>query len=961
MKNNYLFKSVFILTFLLATLLFYQCEIDFFTDQDNSSGAYGTIIGTVSDLQANPLADVKVNIGNLETYSNQDGSFSISDIPIGDKLVVSFELADYSPTQKIADIEDGKSTFLSAAMGKWDVLATIDVTQANKVSFQNASVDLPANGVVDKNGQLVSGNITVKASYFDPMSDTYGEVFPGEFEGLDASGNSTSIESFGFINVELFQGNNELDLAPGEVSEIIIPLPAALLANAPATIPLWYFDEVLGTWVEEGTATKQNGEYIGTVSHFTAWNCDQPINSSTIRGKVTCEDGTPIEGARVIAKGVDYSASRRVETESDGSYEVAVKADASVDIYALVISAFGTVIAQSQTVRTSTPGGEQTKTIEDLIIKCDTTTVSYSRLYDLTTDFPYSYDYGRAIAVGESGWIVSYDWVNDVWVRKDAGTVEAFYGIDCPAWNSLWAVGSNGTVRFSDDIGENWTPILIGTDADLFDIEFYNAYYGWIVGSTGKIFRTIDAGANWTPESSGTVQTLYDGAFVSKNEGWVCGTSNGTFGTILHTIDGGVSWQSQTSNTFENLRGIEFIDSSRGWAVGENGAIVMTQDGGQTWTPQTSGTLEDLNGIDFANQKYGTIVGNNGIYLQSNDGGSSWTSSVQVPANNLEAVDYRSRHAWGIVVGDDNIFDINGGTQDFTQGWVLQSNEPEKLRDIEAVSETEAWTVGDNGILLKTTDAGNTWIPSNFNGTESLYTIEMVGDNIWVGGNNNNLYKSEDRGLTWVSQLTFTSGYRINKIQFIDALNGYYKMYDTNYGYDYTDIYKTINGGQTWNKISKPSTYISDMYFIDQNTGWACGPNEISETSDGGISWQTVSLDFEGNNYSDGGNISVFNNDLIWLTSGSNLYHAEKGKPWYGKFIDFNDGYTLQSLEFTDAQTGWAIDVFISGDIVKTINGGKTWYTQRSGHFESLDMVNNNVGWIVGKNGEILYTTTGGE
>ena len=46
-------------------------------------------------------------------------------------------------------------------------------------------------------------------------------------------------------------------------------------AAAPATISLWYFDETKGIWKEEGTATKQSTNYIGTVSHFSFWNAGE--------------------------------------------------------------------------------------------------------------------------------------------------------------------------------------------------------------------------------------------------------------------------------------------------------------------------------------------------------------------------------------------------------------------------------------------------------------------------------------------------------------------------------------------------------------------------------------------------------------------------------------------------------------------------------------------------------------
>jgi hypothetical protein len=49
--------------------------------------------------------------------------------------------------------------------------------------------------------------------------------------------------------------------------------------TAPDTIKLWYFDEEVGYWKEDGEAVKVGNKYIGEVTHFTWWNCDVPFDS----------------------------------------------------------------------------------------------------------------------------------------------------------------------------------------------------------------------------------------------------------------------------------------------------------------------------------------------------------------------------------------------------------------------------------------------------------------------------------------------------------------------------------------------------------------------------------------------------------------------------------------------------------------------------------------------------------
>jgi ABC-type sulfate transport system permease subunit len=107
---------------------------------------------------------------------------------------------------------------------------------------------------------------------------------PGNLTGITINNEQKILQTYGMIAVEMEGSSGEaLNIAGSKQATISFPIPSAMLANAPATIPLWHFDETIGVWKEEGTATKQGNAYVGVVTHFSFWNCDVPAILSTLR------------------------------------------------------------------------------------------------------------------------------------------------------------------------------------------------------------------------------------------------------------------------------------------------------------------------------------------------------------------------------------------------------------------------------------------------------------------------------------------------------------------------------------------------------------------------------------------------------------------------------------------------------------------------------------------------------
>ena len=114
---------------------------------------------------------------------------------------------------------------------------------------------LPGNALVTYDGEAYTGQAVVSVAALDPSEDP--TVMPGDFRSWDAeSQTSAPIESYGAINVALETDNGApLQLDGVDLAKLSIPLAQRQNPqDAPPTIPLYYWSEEQGYWVDEGEA-----------------------------------------------------------------------------------------------------------------------------------------------------------------------------------------------------------------------------------------------------------------------------------------------------------------------------------------------------------------------------------------------------------------------------------------------------------------------------------------------------------------------------------------------------------------------------------------------------------------------------------------------------------------------------------------------------------------------------------
>lgn len=254
---------------------------------------------------------------------------------------------------------------------------------------------------------------------------------------------------------------------------------------------------------------------------------------------------------------------------------------------------------------------------------------------------------------------------------------------------------------------------------------------------------------------------------------------------------------------------------------------------------------------------------------------------------------------------------INGLFSQSNWEWTKQeSNTTANLRDVYFVNNMTGWAVGSNGIIQKTSNGGISWSPQ-FSGTnQELEVVHFIDENTgWITGGG------------------------------VSA--------------EAAPILKTTDGGENWESLSYGFDAISikDIFFIDENVGWAILTDSIYRSTDGGLTW--LGEDFAttvvfsslwnkeifatsdtiayvaGKNNNGSGNTSatIFDrrpdNAYLWGTDGLNQFDVDE---------------TLECITFANDSVG-----FVGGQMGKIYRMSRSGLTPYSGPWNlNLDLQSNN-------------------
>lgn len=294
-------------------------------------------------------------------------------------------------------------------------------------------------------------------------------------------------------------------------------------------------------------------------------------------------------------------------------------------------------------------------------------------------------------------------------------------------------------------------------------------------------------------------------------------------------------------------------------------------------------------------------------------------------------------------------------TNSFAQsGWVRQNSGTSlDLLDLQFINSNTGFVIGRNNgspsaaIFLKTTNGGTNWFSSNFS-SESFFTLGFIDVNTGVISSGYNYRRTTNGGSTW-TPITNLLGVWMAKINFRNSITGF--------AFGPSSIDYTSDAGLSWQHVLVAGKiFLNDAVFLSQSKVIAIGSDSYKSTN-GGMNWTYT---FPGAQYG----ISNFDSNNV-MSCGWYFNAISKstngGINWATVYSGIESDTAFFSVKYFDANN--AVVVGSAGKILYTSNGGINWTQQISGIGSSLmrlTFINSQTGWIVGKNGVILKTTTGG-
>ncbi len=308
--------------------------------------------------------------------------------------------------------------------------------------------------------------------------------------------------------------------------------------------------------------------------------------------------------------------------------------------------------------------------------------------------------------------------------------------------------------------------------SSLNDVQFVDENTGWVVGDGGTILKTID-GRTWVQQTSGTFKSLKSVHFIDTQRGW---TSGGN--AFLQTTDG-QSWTtgsvkdpSGRSITIGSLNEVHFNSPTRGWMLnkdiriggGFSHEVLRTTDSGTRWFEIPFGGSSMI-GLYFVNENTGWVVGRFGrltklaeepnpgstiagragstLIILMTSGGNAMVGPGQTATIKSDRIEVKENFgttttAIGIALGrmvvrTDQTTGVGG-----------------ELADVFFLDTGTGWAVGQDGVIIKTTNGGQTWSRQTSGTTSYLNAIHFADANHgWAVGRDGNILSTADGGTTW--------------------------------------------------------------------------------------------------------------------------------------------------------------------------------------------------------------------
>jgi len=344
----------------------------------------------------------------------------------------------------------------------------------------------------------------------------------------------------------------------------------------------------------------------------------------------------------------------------------------------------------------------------------------------------------------------------------------------------------------------------------------------------------------------------------------------------------------------------------------------------EVWEPLTEQKIyvsDKFFDVAILDPQRALIVGYGGKIIETEDGGMSWKEIKSGTDKSLYSIDFAPGNKVGWIVGEEGLV---LKTSDSGKTWTPQDavvwldnecNDAEErefreldnpcqyayLFSVSVIDENNAAVIGDKSIYTRTRDGGKTWE------TRTLKLGEAL---------------DPDMALAFEDPVLYD-------VEFLDADNGWIVG-------EFGKIYHTADGGETWAEqqesvmdesvidiLDLPTFF--DIEFKDANNGIVAGlDGRIAITTDGGNDWNFVDsnvAEYVDPFYA----ATILPDGTKWVVGASGqVVKASPGEDFHQGDLGSKVNNWMRRVRFYDGNVGWIVGGF--GFVMSTDDGGKNWY-----------------------------------
>ncbi|WP_271410948.1 WD40/YVTN/BNR-like repeat-containing protein [Pseudomonas sp. Q1-7] len=251
--------------------------------------------------------------------------------------------------------------------------------------------------------------------------------------------------------------------------------------------------------------------------------------------------------------------------------------------------------------------------------------------------------------------------------------------------------------------------------------------------------------------------------------------------------------------------------------VGESGHVLLRDAGGTLRQAQVPVDLL-LTALHFVDERYGWAVGHDGVILHSADGGLSWRKQfdglaigklmldwAEAEVARLEEASAAAPDDEALSAALDNAY---FAVDDARAG--VEAGPSRPLLDVWFRNAEEGWVVGAYGMILHTTNGGQSWaFVSSLDNPERLHLNAVLGladGSLLVAGEGGRLHRSNDGGQSWAAGEALTDASLYKLLQLSDG-----RVLLLGFG---GALLSSADLGSTWQPIPLPSR--ANLYGASQ-------------------------------------------------------------------------------------------------------------------------------------------------